>query len=270
MKTLWTKTPAWIKVLLISTFIFYPVIFLNQIVASINTQVGSNWGWGILFMVPVVIVFWFVAKRLTNFTNEEDVKISMKIDAANPQTWMRIFGLMILTVTSILFFIELLGSAPSKQLALLQYYKQFDVAVAVPLLIGIAFTAGVIEEVVYRSILQNILVRSYPKIASFIGIALLFTIMHFLPISMVVAYLMISFFFSLVADEFKSLGAVVLAHFFVDVFLLLGFYFGATDFQNIGMLVPSTGIVIALFLLLYKNKAFATLTSFKKKVVTIS
>jgi len=256
MKNIWNKVPAWIKAIILNVVILFPIVMLVQRTITYNLKLNSGWGWALLITIPVLIIFWKLVQRFSSFSKSEDVKIKMNLNWSDKKVWFRIVGLVLVTATTIDLFSLAFGTVPETQFAYLQAFKQFNEITALPLLLALALTAGVVEEVVYRGIVQNVLVRAYPKIGAFIIIGLLFGLLHFLPVSLLLPYLLVSICFSLVANEFKSLGVVIVAHALTDIlFLFYGYY---SEFGQVGsnhLLPLSIGFIVSLFFLFYGNNS---------------
>jgi membrane protease YdiL (CAAX protease family) len=266
MKTIWNKLPAWIKAIILNCVIMFPIVILIQRTITYNLKLNSGWGWALLVTIPILVIFWKLVQRFTSFSKPEDVKIEMNLNLSDKKVWFRIVGLILITMTTIDLFSLAFGDVPEEQYAFLQAFKQFNEITALPLLFALALTAGVVEEVVYRGVIQNVLVRSYPKVIAFVIIAILFGLMHFLPLSLLLPYLIVSCCFSLVADEFKSLGVVIVAHVLTDILALLYGYF--VEFSQVGsnQLLPlSIGFILSIFFLLYKNNYISSIR--KKKLI---
>lgn len=204
-------------------------------------------------ILPILIGFWFFIKKVTSYKGEDQVKISFKTNFANEKVWFRIFGLMLMTMSLITIFSVLSRGMPEKQIAVFKVFKQFDPIVALPLLFGFALAAGVVEEVLYRGVFQNITVKAYPKVIAFSLIAIMFALFHQLPLSLILPYALVSIGYSLVADEYKSLGVVIIAHVLVDVLsLFIGYY---TDFDNSinDLYVAVPALLISITLLFYRR-----------------
>jgi membrane protease YdiL (CAAX protease family) len=265
MKTIWNKVPAWIKAIILSLVIAIPVATVIQLIIIFNLKSNTGWGWALLITIPLLILFWKLVQRFSSFSKPEDVKIKMNLNWSDKKVWFRIVGLAFATITTIELSSLVFGDVPETQNAFLQTFKQFNEITALPLLLAMSLTAGVVEEVVYRGIIQNILVRAYPKTGAFILIGLLFALMHFLPISLLLPYILVSIYFSLVANEFKSLGAVIVAHALADVlFLFYGYYVEFDMFGPEQVLPLSIGFVVSIFLLFYGNNSIQTIG--KKKL----
>jgi len=265
MKTIWNKVPAWIKAIILSLVIAIPVATVIQLIIIFNLKSNTGWGWALLITIPLLILFWKLVQRFSSFSKPEDVKIKMNLNWSDKKVWFRIVGLAFAVITTIELSSLAFGDVPEAQNAFLQTFKQFNEITALPLLLAMSLTAGVVEEVVYRGIIQNILVRAYPKTRAFIIVGLLFALMHFLPISLLLPYLLVSIYFSLVANEFKSLGAVIIAHALADVlFLFYGYYVEFDKFGPEQLLPLSIGFIVSMFLLFYGNNSIQTIR--KKKL----
>ena len=270
MKTIWNKVPAWVKAIILNIVIMLPIIILIQRTISFNLKSYSAWGWALLVTIPLLIIFWKLVQRFTSFSKPEDVKIKMNLNLSDNKVWFRIVGLVLITMTTIDLFSLVFGVVPETQYAFLQAFKQFNEITALPLLFALALTAGIVEEVVYRGIIQNVLVRAYHKIGAFIIIGLLFALLHFLPVSLLLPYLLVSICFSLVANEFKSLGVVIVAHALTDILSLLYGYF--VEFSQIGInqVMPlSIGFILSLFFLFYKNNSISNMVKKKNNPVKV-
>ncbi|MEM1001510.1 MAG: CPBP family intramembrane glutamic endopeptidase, partial [Bacteroidota bacterium] len=256
MKSIWNKVPAWARALIFMFILGFPVIKINQGTASFNLQNYPSWGWGLLVVIVVLFVFWKLVSLWSPFKRPEDVKIIMQMNFKDIKVWSRMIGLILLTMSAAVLFTGLFGVSQEHGADYFERIGQFGDLTAVPLLIGVALTAGIVEEVIFRGYVQNTLVRAYPKAIVFLVIGLLFAMVHFLPLPLVVAFIIISIGFSLVADEFKSLGVVIFAHAIVDIISTLAGYYGSTDETGpVGLAIAAVVFVISLVLILKGNKA---------------
>ncbi len=255
IKTLWSRIPAWVKAIVLSILAFLTIVQLIQKILMYNLTANSEWGWGLLAIIPILVFFWFFVQKTTSFQGEEDVKISFKTDLSNKTVWLRFIGLFLMTGTCISTFAILLDSPAEEMTALFELFKPYGEGKALPILFGFALTAGIVEEVMCRGVLQNILVSAYPKALAFIGIGLLFAFFHSIPLALILPYALVSISFSLVADEFKSLGVNIMVHVLIDVFFLFAFYYSAFQgvLENLYVLLPA--FLASIFCLLFKNQS---------------
>jgi len=256
MKKIWNKIPAWSKALIFLVIVGMPIRMIIHGTAVYNLQNSPGWGWALLVAIPLLFIFWKTVSRWSPFNRPEDVKISIRMNLKDVNVWSRMLGLILLSMSTAVLFTQLFNVNQDHQLAFFETFKEVGDATALPLLIVFALTAGIVEEVVFRGYVQNTLVRAYPKAISFLVIALVFALVHYLPLPLVFAFLIISTSFSLVADEFKSLGVVIVVHVLVDIIGLLEIYFGFSQATgSLGIAIAAVVFVISLFLLLKGNKS---------------
>lgn len=264
LKTIWNKIPAWCKALIFMAVLGAPVINIVQGTALYNLQNNPGWGWGLLVAIPILFLFWQLVSRWSPFKKPEDVKISMRMNLKDSKVWSRMLGLILLTISMGVLVTELFDVNQDYATTYFEAFKEVGDATAVPLLFAIAVTAGIVEEVIFRGYIQNTLVRVYPKTISFLAIGLVFALIHYLPLPLLVGFILISVCFSLVADEFKSLGVVILAHALVDIISLAGLYYGTSEETSPQGLAIAAIVFIVSLLLIFKDNKTLRFSSLKK------
>ncbi|NQZ78731.1 MAG: CPBP family intramembrane metalloprotease [Ekhidna sp.] len=262
MKKIWTKTPALIKAIIFLLILGMPIRMINYGAAMYNLENSPGYGWALLIAIPMLFLFWKIVTRWSPFNKAEDVKINMDLDLKNLKVWSRILGLLLLFYSISILFSEVFNVQQDHQLALFEQFKGVGHATAIPLLLVFALTAGIVEEVVFRGYVQNSLVRAYPKAIVFMVIGLVFALVHQLPIPLVVSFTLTSAALSIVADEFKSLGVVIISHITVDTISLLIFYFGFEPERGSVNLIITTVVLISSLFLTFRGNNNLSLKSF--------
>jgi len=97
------------------------------------------------------------------------------------------------TVMTIYFSYLIFDIDDSPQLAFIKSFSNYKAITAVPLLLVLAVTAGLVEEITYRGFMQNTTNKKYTKIVSYLIIGVLFAIIHFLPLMLYNLHLFISY-----------------------------------------------------------------------------
>ena len=225
MKNIWKKVPAWLKAIILNFVLLIPPIVIIQSTAKRNLTILPEWGWSALVGVAVLYLYWRLIKQFTNFTEANDVKLSLSFNLRKPGSWFMILGIICITLGAIQIGASLTGAVIEKQESLIGSFMSHGPLMAIPVLFVLAVTAGVVEEITYRCVMQNTLLRSYNKWVSFGIVAMLFALTHFLPLALLAPYLIVSLSISLVADREKTLGVVVFAHFAVDFLIHMLEYF---------------------------------------------
>ncbi|WP_271785440.1 CPBP family intramembrane glutamic endopeptidase [Aquimarina algiphila] len=224
MKKVWQKIPAWLKAMLLNIILLYPIITINQTIIQLNLKYFPKYGIGLIPVLIMLYVYWKIINKWNPFTNKDDIKISFKFNILDKKNILSVLGLGLFTLTTIYFSYIIFDIDNSPQLGFIKSFSDYNAITAIPLLLGLALTAGIVEEVTYRGFMQNTTHRKYSKIVSYLVIGILFSIVHFLPLELILPYILISIAYSFIADKQKSTGLVIFTHFLVDFVLFLLIY----------------------------------------------
>ncbi len=253
MKNLWNKIPAWLKAVILSIIILLPAVLVVQTPLALNLEIFPEIPWAFPLALVSLFIFWKLIKHFDKFSHKEDVKLKITFDWRNWRNWSYVFGIFFFTPAIIQLGAYAFDIESTGQLEYIQLFAQTGPFTAIPLLLGLALGAGILEEVVYRGYVQNTLVARYPKWISFVFIAIIFAVMHQLPITLILPYMLASIAFSFVADQTKSTGVVIFAHILVDFvsFLLLYFEpFNLLEATSVNISAMGILLVLALILLI--------------------
>ena len=267
MKKIWSKLPAWLQAILLNLILLFPVIIAVQLIVQANLQSSSEWGWGLILTVLILAGYWYLVKRFNKFDQAEDIKLELTFSMSKASNWLMILGLMCITPSVIQLTTFLFDVSSTVQTAYFEAFRAYGPGKAIPLMLAMALTAGVVEEITYRGFMQNTLNRKYQWWLSILLIAVIFTIMHLLPLPLVLPYMIISVMFSLVAEKTKSTGVVIFAHVLVDFVLFTLIYYEATSLTQVHSSVIMGNLVLLivgiLVLFYYLNSSKRTLLSLR-------
>ncbi len=227
MKKVWQKTPTWLKALFLNIVLLYPIITINQIIIQLNLEYFPEYGVGLIVVLATLYLYWKIITKWNLFTNKDDIQIRFKFNILDKKNVLSIIGLGLFTFMMIYFSYIIFKIESTPQLELINTFSNYNAITAIPLLLGLALTAGVVEEVTYRGFMQNTTNRKYSKIVSYLIIGILFSIVHFLPLKLILPYILISIAYSYIADKQKSTGLVMFTHFLVDFVMFLLIYYKA-------------------------------------------
>ena len=256
MKNIWNKIPAWLKAIVLNFILLFPMLILVQNSVNINLTSNASWGWALLVIIPVLFIFWILVNKWNPFKGPEDVQLELTFNPKDSKNWYRMVALILITVSAVQLFFIAFKVENTLQIEYFEQFRAYGPLVTIPLLLGLALNAGIVEEVIYRGFIQNTLMSAYPKWLALLGVGALFVFAHFLPLPLILAYFLVSTAFSLVADELKSTGVGLIAHVVVDFLLFLNFYYEAID-----LLSPDSihlgifGFLIGIYLL-FKESSF--------------
>ena len=142
------------------------------------------------------------------------------------------------------------------------------------MLLALALHAGVVEEVTFRGYMQNTTNSKYTRIVSYLIIATLFSVFHFLPWQLFLPYMLSSIGFSFAADKFKSIAVPLVAHVLVDFIIFMLYYFGLGEIQALDenkLLGAGIGLALTVlaFAMLLVKKNSTKLDVAQEQVVSI-
>lgn len=259
MKNLWSKTPAWLKAILLNIILLYPVLFINQSIIYLNLQFFPQWGVGLFLILGVLYFYWILVNRLNPFKDKKYIQLSLKFDISKTENLLSIAGLFLFTFSMISVGLIFLGAEPTQQLQVIQLFSNYSPQTSIPLLLGLALGAGLVEEVTYRAYMQNTTHQKYPRIISYVLLGILFALCHFLPWPLVPMYILVSMAYSVVTDQQKSIALGIFAHVFYDFVLFLLIYQGilsanTLSANSIFMILSPILLLISMYLILFHRK----------------
>jgi membrane protease YdiL (CAAX protease family) len=266
MKKLWKKTPAWIKAILLNLILLFPVVILIQSLIGINAQYQNHWPWCVPLALIILYVYYWLNKKYSKFKYETDVRLNFVFNWKNRQNFYSLIAIVLLVPSIITLCSYAFNINTTEQLTYIQSFRALEVQTAIPMLIILALTAGIAEEIVYRVHIQNVLVRSYGRWISFALVGLIFAAFHFLPLPLILPYVIVSILFSFVADRLRSSGVVMLAHFFVDLLSFMFLYFFPDvlkEFNMANTLILLSMLSLGVLSLFMAFKKFDTIQNLK-------
>ena len=256
MRNLWKNLPAWLRAILLNLVLLFPVVTLIQVVIALNFEYLPTFGWGLLLVVPLLAGYWKLVNKWNPFRAEGDIRLTLQFDWTHPGNGLKILGLCLFTVSSVTLFMFFTPVEDSLQMQFINSFKALSPITAIPLLLALALSAGIAEEVTYRGFVQNTLQRRYVRLLSYGLVGVLFASAHVLPLPLIAPYVLVSIAFSIVADQLRATGVVILAQALVDFLLFLNIYYDVWDFAAL------TSVNVVITLVMFFVGAFLVLRKF--------
>ena len=224
------RLPGLVQVFLVILLGLIPVVTAIQLLIIQNIGVMSAIPWAV---IPAGFLLFGYYRLVTNnhaLPRFESFRswsgVDMPVTGKPALIVLVVILLILFTATSVSAGFAF-AQSESPQILFLQNFRQLNPEVAIPLLFMLALTAGIVEEIVFRGFVQKILIHSYGVIKGIGIVAVLFTLVHFLPMELYLPYFLVSVLFSLVAYHFNSTMPCILAHFAFDFIAFCLFYFEA-------------------------------------------
>jgi len=171
LKELWKKLPTWLRALLIGVILFYPAITILQLLLFQNLANYSSTPWSF----PIVIILLWLYWRFTTGADKPFKASAKRVDLSmsslytkGNMTWilLAIFGLVFFTYSLIAVGYAFVKE-DTDQFELIMMFTKVPVQTGIFLILALALTAGIVEEVVFRGYVQTMLERSYGALIAF-------------------------------------------------------------------------------------------------------
>ncbi|MFS4456374.1 lysostaphin resistance A-like protein [Maribacter sp. 2304DJ31-5] len=249
MKNIWQKLPAWIKAILLNIVLLFPIVILNQLIVQLNLKFSPQFGWGLLLVLATLYLYWNLVRKWNPFKGEKDIKLSLAFDLTDFSNILDCIGLGIFTFSIISLGFIIFDVQESQQLQFIYGFSNLGPLTAIPLLLALALTAGLVEEVTYRGFIQNTTHKKYSRILSYVIIGSLFSLLHFLPWPLILPYALVSIAYSIVADRQRSIGLGVFTHSLYDFIIFLLIYSDFFSFDNSEVESTTLGMYLILLVI---------------------
>jgi len=229
LKELWSKFPVWIRALVIAALLFFPVISINQLLLFQNLFGYTSVAWSLPVIIFILWLYWRFTIGANKPFKPSDVRRDLSMTSKRKGgslagAFISIMGLMLFTYSAVAIGYAFLDEG-TDQLEMIKLFTAPRIAIAIPLILGLALTAGIVEEIVFRGYLQTMLERGYGVVISFGVTAIIFALLHFLPQILLVPYMLVSLAFSYVAYRSRTIVPGIIAHAGFDFVAIVLIYF---------------------------------------------
>lgn len=259
MKNIWQKLPAWLKAVLFNIILLLPIVSINQTMILLNLEYFPQFGIALFLVLGTLFSYWFFLKKKYPFQEKDDIQLDLKFNLFKVSNVLSIVGICVFTVSTVAFTKTLFDIESTMQVEFIQAFSEAPPLTGIPLLLALALTAGVVEEITYRAFMQNTTNRKYSRFVSYLIIGVIFSLMHFLPWQLMIPYTIVSMGFSMVADQQKTIGLNIFAHALVDFVLFMLIYFDvpvlSNDFGVLGIVVSLLATLISGYLIIRGEKS---------------
>jgi len=270
MANIWNSIPTWLRAIITGIALLIPIVTLIQLVIYRNVTSLSEIPWSAVITFVLLGLYWQFATG-----NEYPFGKSSyreKYSGVSNSTGISLLSNWKLGVSLLMFVfaVNSIGFAffspeDTIQFETIKFIGSAPQPTVLFLYLALAITAGLVEEIVFRGYIQNMISEKYGIKIAFVFVGILFTLIHFLPIELYLPYFIVSLAFSWVAYATGSVVLGIIAHAVFDfiVFLFLYYdmiYVSAQHLEDNISLNVLIAIVTALLmwregrLLLIKNK----------------
>lgn len=232
----WNKLPSIIRGIIIGMLIqvigVMPLFFLIQK----NIEILPSFPWAVLAGGFLLLVFWkfFTGKKLffSSSSSLERIDLSRtKKLQSNAIKMMLVSGFFLsITLFAFVFMGYMLAKVPLQQVELLSALKNIPLWTSIPLLFLASLATGVVEELAWRGYAQRIMEQNYAPIIAICVVAMVFTIIHFLPLPVWPIFFLGSLGWGFLAYYSNSLIPGIIYHTLID---LTAFIWAMYNLENL-------------------------------------
>lgn len=230
----WNKLPSIIRGIIIGMLIqvigVMPLFFLIQK----NIEILPSFPWAVLAGGFLLLVFWkfFTGKKLFFSSSSERIDLSRtKKLQSNAIKMMLVSGFFLsITLFAFVFMGYMLAKVPLQQIELLSALKNIPLWTSITLLFLASLATGVVEELAWRGYAQRIMEQNYAPIIAICVVAMVFTIIHFLPLPVWPIFFLGSLGWGFLAYYSNSIIPGIIYHTLID---LTAFIWAMYNLENL-------------------------------------
>lgn len=215
--------PKWVKSLFAIICLLALFMTVIQELLEANTKLVKHLPWS--GVVILTFLYFYTKLLIGKYKNLSIVHLeSNRIRLGDSSSF---FNLFTITYSFVLLVISLLLSAFTYQFILSSQQSSFQidfidkinnlhVFTALPLLLVLAISSSIVEEILFRGYILDMLEKQFGFLASTIFTSILFAITHFAPIEMMVIYFLVSMGFCLLVKFSNSIKPAIFVHFILN------------------------------------------------------
>lgn len=257
IKELFFKLPILFQSIIWGALLLNITMTLIQYLTVTNVTLGSMIPWSLIFTIPILYHFYKFTSGREGFYTKSDWRQRYAYFKPIPKNNRRVIVFLSIGLFLFIFSVFLIGFSffdrPTLQIEFLSFINQAPTLTAICLLAILACAAGLIEEVVFRGYIQELLRERYNIFVALIVSSVLFTLVHFLPGPLIITYLIVSFAFGITAYLSQSIWPTIIVHAIFDfvAFLMVYFFPDLTSGPELRVHLQAYIIILILSILIF-------------------
>ncbi len=268
---IWNKVPAIIRGIVVGLLIQFIGVMPLFFLISKNIEIQPTIPWALVIGLIYIWLFWgFVSGKGKPFPSSPlRQRLSRSnIMKQNVKKWAYFSGIPFsITLIAFSFLGYLLSEIPLNQIQLLTALKSIPILTSVSLIFIAALVTGIVEETALRGYMQKIIEEKHAPLIAILVVAIVYTIMHFLPLPVWPLFILGSIGWGYLAYFSNSIIPGIIFHSIID---FVGFLWGMQNVEKLKEMfeynifvdgVNNQFILIALVALTF---AIITIFSFKR------
>jgi membrane protease YdiL (CAAX protease family) len=280
---LWNKLPSIIKGLIVGMMIQIIGVMPLSMLIQKNVKILPTFPWALFVGLIFLWVFWkFLSGQKLFFSTSAtriDLSRTKKMQTKSIK-WVLLSGFLLsITVYTFVLIGYMLTEVPLQRVELLTTFKTIPLWTSLSLLFMASLVTGVVEEMAWRGYMQRIIEQKHKVTTAILVVALVFTIIHFLPLPVWPLFFLGSLGWGFLAYYSNSIIPGIVFHTLIDLTFFIWSMFNLEKLEEILMYnvfvdgfnslfkvfivtaIISTILTIFSFMKLKKLKAYNTVYS---------
>jgi membrane protease YdiL (CAAX protease family) len=233
----WKKIPAIVRAILVGMAIQLSGIIPVFMLVQKNIEIMPNFPWALVAGAIYLWFFWhYLAGRTGIFKpslERRNLSRTEKIDPANLGPMMITGFFLSVTLISFVFLGYMLTKVPLQQVEMLSALRTIPLWSSLSLLLLASVVTGFIEELAWRGYAQRTIERRHSMALAISVVALVFTIIHFLPLPIWPLFFFGSLGWGVLAYYSRSIIPGIVFHSLIDFVVFVWALFNLEQLETI-------------------------------------
>lgn len=231
------KTPAIVRGIIIGMLIQIIGVMPLFALISKNIEILPSFPWALFIGLIWIWIIWrFLTGKKTPFPASEKRKELSRSEKMNGKTikWIFFSGFLLsITLLSLTLIGYQFTKVPLQQLDLLIALNKIPLWTSISLLFIASLITGVVEELAFRGYMQKIIELKHKPYIAITIVALVFTVVHFLPLIIWPLFFLGSLGWGILAYYSKSVVPGIVFHSIIDFSAFVWFFFNTDTLKEI-------------------------------------
>lgn len=218
---IWNKIPSIIRGIIIGILIQVIGIMPLSLLTQKNIEILPSFPWALLIGTVFLLIVWkfLTGKNLFFSPSSKRIDLSRTKKMESKAIKMMLISGFFLSITlfAFVFIGYMIADVPLQRVEFLSTLKEIPLWTSLSLLFLVAVSAGVVEELAWRGYAQRIIEKRHSPILSISIVALVFTIIHFLPLPVWPLFFLGSLGWGFLAYYSNSIIPGIIYHTLIDL-----------------------------------------------------
>ena len=234
---LWNKIPSIIRGIIIGILIQVIGVMPTSFLIQQNIKILPSFPWALLVGVLYLLIYWKFLTGKGLFSRPSEMRMNLsRTQKLEPRAikFMVVCGFFLsISVIALVFIGYLLTEMPLQRVEMLTTLKTIPIWTSLALIFMASLAAGVVEELAWRGYAQRTIELKHSAILAISIVALVFTIIHFLPLPVWPLFFLGSIAWGFLAYYSNSIIPGIIFHTIIDLSVFVWAMFNLEKLKSI-------------------------------------